>query len=340
MKRLSRSNIDLILHGSLIRAMLAIAIPVVINSFLQTLYNLTDTFWLGKIGTEPLAAINLVTPVQNIVINFGSGLTVAGAVLIAQYVGAGKAHDAKRIANQIFMSAMIFSLVCASALALFTPTIVTWLGADGATWQHAVSYLRLVILDMPFLFMVNIFQAVRQAQGDTIRPMFLNLLGICLNMVLDPLLMVVWNLGASGAALATVIAKAIPAIVAFIVLSHRDEPIHLDTVHMRPDPALLKDVVRIGLPTALGGSMFQLGFLLMTRNVLAYGVNAMAAYGIGNRINGLITLPSTAIGSAVSTIVGQNMGCRRERRPGRSIRRRSRACRRGPSGCSWRGPRS
>lgn len=83
-------NPDLILHGNLIHAILSLAIPVVINSFLQTMYNLTDTYWLGKIGTEQLAAINLVTPMQNIITNFGSGITVAGAVLIAQYIGAGE----------------------------------------------------------------------------------------------------------------------------------------------------------------------------------------------------------------------------------------------------------
>lgn len=314
MKQLSRRNTELILHGSLIRAMLAIAVPVIINSFLQTLYSLTDTYWLGQIGTEPLAAINLVAPVQNIVINFGSGVTVAGAVMIAQYIGAGKHAEAKRIANQIFLASMLFSLVCASALAVLTPAIVAWLGAEGDTFCHAVSYLRIVILDMPFLFLVNIFQAVRQAQGDTVRPMFLNLLGIALNMLLDPLLMIVLNLGAAGAALATVAAKAVPAAAAFFLLRDKHEPVHLEAASMRPEPALLKDVVRIGLPTALGGSMFQLGFLLMTRNVLAYGVNAVAAYGIGNRINGLISLPSNAIGSAVSTIVGQNMGAKQPRR--------------------------
>ena len=102
MKTAKKYNPDLILHGNLIRAILSLAIPVVINSFLQTMYNLTDTYWLGKIGTEQLAAINLVTPMQNIITNFGSGITVAGAVLIAQYIGAGEKEDARSMANQIF----------------------------------------------------------------------------------------------------------------------------------------------------------------------------------------------------------------------------------------------
>lgn len=315
LKHLSKGNTALILHGSLLRAMLSIAVPVVINSFLQTLYNLTDTYWLGKLGTAELAAINLVSPVQSIVISFGGGVTVAGAVMIAQYIGAGKADSARRIANQIFAVAMVFSIVCALLLAVLTPGVVSWLGATGDTHANAVTYLRLVILDMPFLFAVNIYQAIRQAQGDTVRPMLLNLLGITANLVLDPLLMVVLHMGAAGAALATVLAKALPAACAlYILLKHRDEPVHLDVRLMQPDRESLSAIVRIGFPTAIGGSVMQLGFLLMSRNVMAYGDQAVAAYGIGNKVNGLISLPSTGIGSAVSTIVGQNMGARQVER--------------------------
>ena len=311
LKHLSKGSTALILHGSLLAAMLSIAVPVVINSFLQTLYNLTDTYWLGQLGTAELAAINLVSPVQSIVISFGGGVTVAGAVMVAQYIGAGKPDAAQRIANHIFTVAMIFSVGCAALLAVVTPGIVGWLGAEGDVYTHAVTYLRLVILDMPFLFMVNIYQAVRQAQGDTVRPMLLNLLGICVNLVLDPLLMLVLGMGAAGAALATVLAKAIPALCAFtILLRHKEDPVHLDRRLMRPDRESLSAIVRIGFPTAIGGSVMQLGFLLMSRNVMAYGEQAVAAYGIGNKVNGLISLPSNGIGSAVSTIVGQNMGAR------------------------------
>ncbi len=315
MKARPRGNIEAILHGNLLHAMLSIAIPVVINSFLQNLYNLTDTYWLGRLGTSELAAINLVSPVQNIVINFGGGVTVAGAVMVAQYIGAGKWDDAKRIANHIFTVAMFFSVVCASALAIATPGIVDWLGAEGETRANAITYLRLVILDMPFLFMVNIYQATRQAHGDTLRPMLLNLTGITLNMILDPLLMVTLSMGAAGAALATVAAKAAPAAIAFtLLITRREEPVHLDIRVMKPTRQSLRDIVRIGFPTALGGSVMQLGFLLMSRNVNAYGTQAMAAYGIGNKVNGLISLPSTGIGSAVSTIVGQNMGAKQPER--------------------------
>jgi putative MATE family efflux protein len=298
----------LILNGNMTRAILSLAIPVVINSFLQTMYNLTDTFWLGKLGTEQLAAINLVTPLQNIILNFGTGITVAGAVLIAQYIGAGDKKSASSMANQIFGCAMIFASVCAVLCFAATPWIVRWLGADGITYDYSVTFLRVGIWDMPFLYMVNIFSAVHQAQGDTVRPMLLNFGGIVLNMILDPLFLMILHMGVGGAALATLLAKAVPAAVAFVLLSNPRKDLHLDVRHMKFQKDKLSLILKIGLPTAVGGSTMQLGFLLMSKNVYVYGTQAMAAYGIGNKINGLISLPSNGIGSAVATIVGQNMG--------------------------------
>ena len=307
-------NRDLILSGNMVHAILSIAIPVVINSFLQTMYNLTDTYWLGKLGTEELAAINLVTPLQNIVVNFGTGITVAGSVLIAQYIGAKQDDDARSMANQIFACAMIFSIVCAAGCCIATPAIVSWLGADGVTWDYSKTYMQLVILDMPFLYMVNIYAAINQAQGDTVRPMFLNVLGISLNMVLDPLMMVVFRLGVAGAALATITAKAVPAVIAFILLHNRNKLVYLKLSALKFEKEKLRSIFVIGLPTAVGGSTLQLGFLLMSKNVFKYGTQAMAAYGIGNKVNGLISLPSNGIGSAVSTIVGQNVGAKQTER--------------------------
>ena len=304
--KVTEKNIKLILQGSMGKAILALAVPVVINSFLQTMYNLTDTYWLGQLGTNELAAINLVSPLQQIVVNFGSGLTVAGAVLIAQLIGASKKEEAASMASQIFVCAMIFSIICAGVIAIFTPTVVNWLGADEPTAKVANVYLRIVILDMPFLYMVNIFAAIRQAQGDTVSPMFLNLTGILLNVILDPLLMIVIHWG--GAALATVIAKAVPAMISLVILKRDTTGVRIRLKGFRFEKSKMKSILTVGLPTAIGGSTMQLGFLLMSRNVYVYGTGAMAAYGIGNKVNGLITLPSNGIGSAVATIVGQNIG--------------------------------
>lgn len=302
------SNRDLILGGNMLHAILALAIPVVINSFLQTMYNLTDTYWLGKIGTEQLASINLVTPVQNMILNFGTGITVAGSVLIAQYVGAKDEENARSMANQIFVCSMIFAVIAASLCFLATPSIVTWMGATGSTYHYSKIYLQIVVLDMPFLYTINLYSAINQAQGDTLKPMLLNLLGILINMILDPLLMIVLHLNITGAALATLLAKVPSATIAFWSLNQKNKSIFLNLKRIQFEKEKLLTILKVGLPTAIGGSTMQLGFLLMSKSVFQYGTQAVAAYGIGNKVNSLITLPSNGIGSATATIVGQNAG--------------------------------
>lgn len=313
-KKLTPEKRNMILEGNLIKTILTLAIPIVINSFIQTMYNLTDTYWLGQIGTNPMAAITLVSPVQNIIINFGAGITTAGAILISQYIGAGQKKQARNMANHILICSMLFALVCASICFFVTPSIVGWLGADGEIYKFGITYLQIVILDMPFLFMINIYTAVNQAQGDTFKPMLLNLLGVSLNLILDPLFLIVFKWGVGGAAFATLLAKVPCAVIAIVALLSPKKELHLDFKDFHFEKSKILAIVKVGLPTAIGGSTMQFGFLLMTKNVLKYGVLATAAYGIGNKINGIISMPSNGIGSATSTIAGQNIGAGQEAR--------------------------
>lgn len=307
MKKISREEI---LSGNLWKVILGLSIPIVLNSFIQSMYNLTDTYWLGTLGTDQMAGITLVSPVQNIVLNFGMGITTAGAVLISQYFGAKQDEDAKDMLRHIFVCSMIFSFVCAGAVFLTTGAICSWLGAEGDVYTYGKTYLQIVVLDMPFLYSINIYTASRQSQGDTVRPMYLNLAGILLNMVLDPFMIVTLKMGVAGAAWATLLAKVPCAAYALISLCRADEQLQLNLRGFKFDYEKVVNIVKVGLPTAFGGSIMQFGFLLMTRNVNGYGSAAMAAYGIGNKINSIITMPSVAVGSAVATIVGQNIGAK------------------------------
>ena len=303
-----KNNKELILNGKISKALIMLAVPIIITNFLQSMYNLTDTFWLGKIGTLPQAAISLVSPVQSTVMSFGQGITMAGSILISQYIGAGDEKSGKGMANQIFLCSMIFSIVCAAVLCAASPLIIGWMGADAELMAPSNTYLRIVVLDMPLLFIMNIYSAVNQAQGNTISPMLVNFLGIFINMFLDPLLMFGLDMGIAGAALATLGAKIPCAAIGLISLLNKKNYIHLDLKSMRPDWKKIKKIITVGFPTAVGNSAMQFGFVLMSKNVYVFGAEAMAAYGVGNKINSVVTLPANALGSATSTIVGQNLG--------------------------------
>lgn len=307
-KHISENKRNEILNGNLVKIILTLAIPVMINSFIQSMYNLTDTFWLGKIGTENQAAITLVSPFQNILINFGNGFTTAGAILIAQYLGAKKDDDANSMANHICLTAWGFSCILALICWLISPGLVAWLGATGNIYTYGLTYIRIVVLDLPFLFTINLFTSIKQSQGDTVKPMLLNTLGVIINLILDPLFLMVFKLGIMGAALATLLAKIPCAIVALIILSTKRQLIRINFRGFKLDMFKVGNIFKIGLPTSIGGSTMQFGFMLMTRNVGVYGSVATAAYGIGNKINSLITMPANGLGSAISTIVGQNIG--------------------------------
>ena len=321
-----RQNTELILSGNLLTAVMVLAIPTVLNSFIQTLYNLTDTFWLGRIGTEEMAAITLVSPIQSIVVLFGQGLTTAGAILMAQYIGAKDEKNLQTMINHIFIATMVFSVFSTLLCVLGTPLIITWLGATGNIYAYSKAYLQIVMLDMPLLFLINLYASTYQAQGDALRPMLLNLLGAMINMILDPLFLVVFNWGTKGAAFATVIAKIPCAIIALVALLSTKHSLHIDLHHFKFEKEKLWKIIKIGLPTAIGKSTMQLGFLLMSKNVLEYGDIAVSAYGIGNKINSLITMPVVGMGSATSTIVSQNFGANQKERAEQTYKLTTRIC--------------
>lgn len=318
-KPISADKRQLLLEGNLIKAILSLAIPVMVNSFIQSMYNITDTFWLGKIGTQSQAAITLVSPVQNLLIAFGSGITTAGSILISQYLGAKKDKEANTMANHIFLVAMIFSIACSLLCCLGTPAIVKGLGAEGLSYEYGKRYLSIVSMDLPFLFMINIYTAIKQSQGDTIKPMLLNLFGVVINMILDPLFLMYFNWGIGGAAFATLIAKVPCAFIAFFVLIKKDQIVRITFKGFKFSRDMFMSIIKIGLPTAVGGGAMQLGFIIMTASVNSYGTCAISAYGIGNKINSLITMPAQGIGSAVSIIAGQNFGAN-------NIKRADRVC--------------
>ena len=187
-----------ILRGNVYKALIVIAVPIMLNNLLQTVYNLTDTFWLGRLGAEHMAAQSFIT-------SFGGGLTAGGTVILSHYFGAGNKDNCRHTANQIFILIMTFSVFAGLILFFGCGQILHGMGATGNVFKYASQYQRIMAADIPFIYMTSLYNIVHNAAGKTGKPLALNFIGIVINMLLDPLFIVVFGWGASGAALATVL---------------------------------------------------------------------------------------------------------------------------------------
>jgi putative MATE family efflux protein len=311
---LGRGNMDyvekrkLILEGNINKVILSLATPIMLNNIIQTTYNLADTYWVSKMGDIQVGATAFVWPVIYLVISLGMGINVAGTALISQYIGANEKEKGRDVAGQIVSFALIFSLVLVLIGYGFTPNIVRFMGAEGELFENSKIYLSVMFFDIPFLFITSIFTAIRQAQGDTVIPMIINAGGAVLNIILDPIFIFTFNMGIAGAAIATVLSKAVFTIYIAFALFKKNDGIYLTYNHLKIKPKLLKKILKVGVPSSLGQSGEALGFIVLNMFIVSFGDDVITAFGLGNRINSIFMMPAMGIGGSLASIVGQNMG--------------------------------
>jgi putative MATE family efflux protein len=299
---------ELILNGNIKKALITLAIPIMLNNLIQTLYSLADMFWVSKIGSVELAATGFVWPILYLIISVGMGVTLAGTSLISQYVGSNDKKNATLIACQIFSVTMILAIILAIIGYFATPLIVKFMGANEALYINSCKYLSIMFLDIPALFIFLIFGAIRQAEGDTVSPMILNILAAITNVILDPIFILKFNLGIGGAAFATVLSKVIFVPFVLYILFTNNNRISLSFNKMKLKKKVVLRILKVGIPTCVGQSASSLGFIILNTFIVSYGNATMAAFNIGNNINSIVMMPALGIGNALASIIGQNLG--------------------------------
>ncbi len=297
-----------ILQGSLYRVILMLALPIMLNNLIGTLYNLGDALWVSRLGDIPVAAINFVWPVSFLTLSIATGMSIAGGAIISQFLGGEDEISAEKTVQQLYIFGVLFGIVSACIGWVATPYILRLMHASPALLDASIRYLKIMFLEMPFLFMMNIFFSVNQSQGDTVTPMLVNGSSAILNILLDPLFIFVFNLGIEGAAIATVLSKVPFALYGIYRMSRSDNALVLRPFSFTINGHAMRELIRIGIPSSLGNSGVALGFIVLFSTVATYGDIAVTAIGIGNRLNGLAFMPAVGFGAALSTIVGQNLG--------------------------------
>ncbi|MCS5422874.1 MULTISPECIES: MATE family efflux transporter [Psychrilyobacter] len=298
----------MILEGDMYKVIILLSLPIMLNNLIQTMYNLTDTYFLSKLGSVEVASMTLAWPVVFLQLALGVGIGIAGTTLISQNIGAKKIDEARKIAGQLVSFAMGFSVLLSVSGIINTPYILKVMGAAGEIYSNAYIYLILIVGGAPLMYASFVYSSIKQGEGDTTSPMILSLISVTINIILDPIFIFYLDLGIKGAALATLLARGIMSFYIVYQLFIKDTPMRLRLKDLKPEFSYIKKLTKLGIPASIGQATIAMGFVVLNSFVHTYGQLTLAAFGIGNRITGLIVMPAMGIGGAVSAIVGQNIG--------------------------------
>jgi putative MATE family efflux protein len=309
--------------GNVRNKLLLLAWPVMLSHLLQTLYNLADAFWLGKLGRQALTAPTITMHVVFIGFALAMGLGAAGTTLVSQYTGAGRKDLASGVAGQLLTLLTGIGLVIGVAGFLLTPHLLRLLQTPPDAWSMTFDYMRWIWAGIPMLFAFMVYQGVSTGLGDTVGPMQVNLISVVLNVILDPILIFglgpVPAMGVVGAAIATVFCRGIASLIGVWRLFRGNRGLSIGLHDLRPSASTVGRILRIGLPVGMGQMGTSMGFTVMIGIVNSFGSAVTAAFGVGNRIIHMAMVPAMGLSQANATAVGQNLGAGDENRAQKSV---------------------
>ena len=301
-----------LLEGPIAPALIRLAVPIILGNALQTGYQLTDAFWVGRLGASAVAAVAISFPVTFLVIALGAGFAMAGATLSAQYMGAGRQDLVNHVAAQTMLAVAVSSVILGTVGFLLTPHLLRLLGVAPDVYAGALGFMRVSFIGIIFVFLYAMFQALMRGIGETKIPLYIVLATVLLNFALDPLFIFGWGPvpghGVTGAALATLATQALAALAAMTILLRGRHGIALAWSDLRPDIAYIKRAFFLGFPGSIELSTRGLGLVIMSFLVASFGTLPIAAYGVGSNVVQVVTILAMGLSMAVSTLVGQNIG--------------------------------
>ena len=307
------SNDEYLITDAPLKALTVFAMPMILGSFFQQVYNMADSIIVGQfVGSSALAAVGACAALTNVFICIALGAGVGAGVLVSRYFGAKEYGKMKTIVSTSLLSFLILSIVLGVFGLCFSRPMMRGLQTPPDILDEAVLYLRVYFAGFPFLFMYNILSTMFTSIGESRIPLALLIFSSVLNIFMD-LWMVAWlGLGVFGAALATLIAQGISAVFSLLIFLHRmrryESPFH------RFDWRELQSMLQIAVPSILQQSTVSIGMLIVQAVVNPFGTQALAGYSATMRVENVFSLIFVSIGNAVSPFVSQNLGANKPQR--------------------------
>ncbi len=286
-------------------------LPLVLEQLLAMTVGLMDTVMVSSVGEAAVSGVSLVDMINQLMINIFAALATGGAVVASQYIGHKEQDRACESANQLMVSAGILSLtVAAFCLAANGGLLRLFFGSIGReVMENAMIYFGLSVLSYPFLAVYNGGAALFRAMGNSQISLKISFFMNVLNISGNALFIFVLHLGAAGAALGSLIARAAAAAVICLMLRDHKLPVHFIAFRKKIiDMDMTKRILRIGIPNGLENGMFQLGRILVVSIISGFGTTQIAANAVANNLDGMSVIPGQALGLAMLTVIGQCVG--------------------------------
>jgi len=292
------------------RALFVMAAPVAIAMFVQTMYNIVDTAFVGRLGAASIAALTFAFPIFFILISLNSGLGVGINSVISRRLGAKNKEDAENAAAHGIIMTTVFAVVIYLLGSLTLNPLYSLFGAAPEVRVLSLGYMRIILIAVFFMFPAYAINSIFAAQGDTRTPMIIQMIGFSLNTILDPIFIYPLRFGVRGAAIATDIAIAITLIVYVYFLGKRSY-LRVRLRSFRFSAALCREICRVGAPASLMMLTMSVYVMFLNRFMAHFGTDYVAAFGLATRLESFVSLPIFALSISLLTLVGMFYGAQR-----------------------------
>jgi len=296
------------------KLLLRLSAPSIASMVTISLYHLADTFWLGQLSYQAIAAVTITFPFYIAVVSIGVGTGVGANALASRRFGERNIEATNQVAGQIFPLTVVSGVIFTVVSVFFAKPVAILLGATPDIVALTVEYLVFIGWGMVFILFRLMSRNVFHAAGDAVKPMIFTIVGAVLNAILDPFLIFGWGpfpeMGIGGAGLATTISGGIAAALSFYYLVGGRSVYRLKLHHLRPNLSIIAQIYRVGLPSILMELTETIVFILFNRIVAGFGSITLAALGIGIRVIDLAFMPIVGVAHGLLPIVGFCLGAR------------------------------
>ena len=301
-------QIDMV-HGPLAGKLLVFAIPLMLSSILQLLFNAADVIVVGRwSGSQSLAAVGSNTSLINLMVNLFVGFSVGTNVVVARDLGAGREEDVRDSVHTSIALSLISGVALMGLGLLLSRQMLELMGSPEDVIDLAALYLRIYFCGMPGNMLYNFGAAILRAQGDTKRPLyFLTAAGI-INVILNLVFVIVFHMDVAGVALATIISQYVSAILVLLTLMRDKGPLRVDLRALRLDMKVVRRILQVGLPAGFQGMVFSISNVLIQSSINSFGSTVVAGSAASSNIEGFVYAGMNAFYQTALTFTSQNYG--------------------------------